>query len=72
MKSAGSIMVTSCCASYNQFIRKYLPEIRTFVLDTETTLYYIAGKVKAEHKDALTVFIGHCIAKKRSAGKQQC
>ena len=32
--------------------------------DTETPLYYIAGKVKAGHKDALTVFIGPCIAKK--------
>ncbi|MDR0820038.1 MAG: monomeric [FeFe] hydrogenase [Endomicrobium sp.] len=64
MKSAGSIMTTSCCASYNQFIKKHLPEIRTFVSDTETPLYYIAGKVKAKHKDALTVFIGPCIAKK--------
>ncbi|OEG70189.1 hypothetical protein ATZ36_05770, partial [Candidatus Endomicrobiellum trichonymphae] len=64
MKSAGSIMTTSCCASYNQFIKKHLPEIRTFVSDTKTPLYYIAGKVKAEHKDALTVFICPCIAKK--------
>ncbi len=57
-------MTTSCCASYNQFIKKHLPEIRTFVSGTKTPLYYIAGKVKAEDKDALTVFIGPCIAKK--------
>jgi iron only hydrogenase large subunit-like protein len=64
MESCGSIMTTSCCASYNQFIKKHLPEMRTFVSNTKTPLYYIAGKVKAEHRDALTVFIGPCIAKK--------
>jgi [FeFe] hydrogenase (group B1/B3) len=64
IESAGSIMTTSCCASYNQFIKKHLPEIRTFVSDTKTPLYYIAEKVKAEHEDAITVFIGPCIAKK--------
>jgi [FeFe] hydrogenase (group B1/B3) len=64
MESSGSIMTTSCCASYNQFIKKHLPEMRTFVSNTKTPLYYIAGKVKAKHKDALTVFIGPCIAKK--------
>ncbi len=64
MESSGSIMTTSCCASYNQFIKKHLPEIGTFVSDTKTPLYYIAGKVKAKHNDALTVFIGPCIAKK--------
>jgi [FeFe] hydrogenase (group B1/B3) len=65
MESAGSIMTTSCCASYDQLIKKHLPEIRTFVSNTETPLYYIAEKVKSEHKDALTVFISPCIAKKK-------
>lgn len=64
MEFPGSIMTTSCCASYNQFIKKHLPEIRTFVSDTKTPLYYIAEKVKVEHKDALTVFICPCVAKK--------
>jgi [FeFe] hydrogenase (group B1/B3) len=64
MESTESIMTTSCCASYNQFIKKHLPEIRTFVSDTKTPIYYIAEKVKAEHKDVLIVFICPCIAKK--------
>jgi [FeFe] hydrogenase (group B1/B3) len=67
MESSGSIMTTSCCASYNQFIKKHLPEMRTFVSNTKTPLYYIAGKVKIEHKDAITVFIGPCVAKKNEA-----
>jgi iron only hydrogenase large subunit-like protein len=67
MESSESIMTTSCCASYNQFIKKHLPEMRTFVSNTKTPLYYIAGKVKIEHKDAITVFIGPCVAKKNEA-----
>ena len=57
-------MTTSCCAGYNQLIKKHLPEIKPFVSDTKTPMYYTAEIVKKEHPDAVTVFISPCVAKR--------
>ncbi|MDR3112272.1 MAG: monomeric [FeFe] hydrogenase [Elusimicrobiota bacterium] len=62
-----SFMTTSCCSGYHQFIKKHFPEIKPFVSDTKTPLYYIARKVKKEIADAITVFVGPCVAKKIEA-----
>lgn len=59
-----SFMTTSCCAGYNQLIKKHLPEIKPFVSDTKTPLFYTAEIVKKENPDAVTVFIGPCVAKR--------
>jgi [FeFe] hydrogenase (group B1/B3) len=67
MESGGSFMTTSCCASYNQFIKKHLPEVKEFVSTTKTPMYYIAQKVKNEHPEYITVFISPCVAKKNEA-----
>ena len=64
MASGESFMTTSCCAGYNQFIKKHLPEIKPFVSDTQTPLYYIAQKIKAKYPNAIIVFISPCVAKK--------
>ena len=57
-------MTTSCCAGYNQLIKKHLPEIKPYVSDTKTPLYYTAEIVKKEHPDAITVFVSPCVAKR--------
>ena len=57
-------MTTSCCAGYNQFVRKHLPDIQPFVSKTKTPLHYIAEKVKQNEPDAITVFISPCSAKR--------
>jgi [FeFe] hydrogenase (group B1/B3) len=64
MESGESFMTTSCCAGYNQFIKKHLPEVKEFVSTTKTPMYYIARKIKSEHPEYITVFIGPCVAKK--------
>jgi [FeFe] hydrogenase (group B1/B3) len=64
MMLGSPFMTTSCCAGYNQFIKKHLPEMRAFVSDTKTPVYYISQKVKIEHSDAIIVFISPCVAKK--------
>ena len=63
-EKARSFMTTSCCAGYNQLIKKHLPEIKPFVSDTKTPLYYTAEIVKKEHPDAITVFVSPCVAKR--------
>ena len=64
MENGQNFMTTSCCAGYNQLIKKHLPEIKPFVSDTKTPLYYTAEIVKKEHPDAITVFVSPCVAKR--------
>ena len=64
MEDGQNFMTTSCCAGYNQLIKKHLPEIKPFVSDTKTPLYYTAEIVKQEHPDAVTVFVSPCVAKR--------
>ena len=59
-----NFMTTSCCAGYNQLIKKHLPEIKPYVSDTKTPLYYTAEIVKKAYNDAITVFISPCVAKR--------
>lgn len=58
-------MTTSCCAGYNELVKKHLPEIKPFVSDAKTPLYYTAEIVKKEYPDSVTVFISPCFAKRR-------
>lgn len=64
MEDGQNFMTTSCCAGYNQLIKKHLPEIKPFVSDTKTPLYYTAEIVKKEHPKAITVFVSPCVAKR--------
>lgn len=64
MEEGQNFMTTSCCAGYNQFIKKHLPEIKPYVSDTKTPLYYTAEIVKRDNPDALTVFVSPCVAKR--------
>ena len=64
MENGQKFMTTSCCAGYNQLIKKHLPEIKPFVSDTKTPLYYTAEIVKKEHPDAITIFVSPCVAKR--------
>ena len=67
MEEGHSFMTTSCCAGYNQLIKKHLPEIKPFVSTTGTPTYYISEIIKKEIPDAVTVFVSPCAAK-RSEG----
>lgn len=64
MEKGDEFMTTSCCAGYNQFIKKHLPEIKPFVSDTKTPLYYTAKLVKQKYPEAKIVFVSPCVAKR--------
>jgi len=64
VEKGDNFMTTSCCAGYNQLIKKHLPEIKPFESDTKTPLYYTAEIVKKENPDAVTVFVSPCVAKR--------
>ena len=67
LEDGAEFMTTSCCAGYNELIAKHLPEIKPFVSNTKTPLYYTAEIVKKENPDAITVFFSPCVAKRREA-----
>lgn len=57
-------MTTSCCAGYNQLIKKHLPEIKPYVSETKTPLFYTAEIVKKQYPDSVIVFVSPCVAKR--------
>lgn len=65
MENGDTFMTTSCCAGYNQFVKKHLDDIKPFVSDTGTPLYYISEITKKENPDAITVFVSPCVAKRK-------
>lgn len=65
MENGAPFMTTSCCAGYNNLIEKHLPEIKPYVSDTKTPLFYTAEIVKEKYPDAITVFISPCVAKRK-------
>ncbi len=65
IKEEGEFMTTSCCASYKEFVDKHAPDIKPFMSETKTPLYYTAGLVKKQYPEAVTVFAGPCAAKRK-------
>ncbi len=72
MQKGESMMTSSCCPAYVETVEKHLPELKPFVSTTKSPMYYTAEKVRAEHPDALTVFVGPCIAKRKEAQLNKC
>lgn len=64
MEEGQEFMTTSCCAGYNQLIKKHLQEIKPFVSDTKTPMYYTAEIARKHYPDAKIVFVSPCVAKR--------
>lgn len=60
-------MTTSCCPSYKLTVEKHIPELKPFVSETKSPMWYTAELAKQEYPDAMTVFISPCVAKKKEA-----
>ncbi len=64
MEKGENFMTTSCCAGYRQLIKKHIPEIKPFMSDTQTPLYYTAELAKKRFPGSITVFVSPCVAKR--------
>ena len=71
MEEGQKFMTTSCCAGYHQLVKKHLKEIKPYVSDTKTPMYYIAEIVKKEHPDATLVFVSPCVAKRAEGNENE-
>lgn len=60
-------MTNSCCPSFVALVQKHLPEEAAKVSTTVSPMVACGRHIKATDPDAVTVFIGPCIAKKSEA-----
>ncbi|KAB2953282.1 4Fe-4S dicluster domain-containing protein [Heliorestis acidaminivorans] len=63
----GSFLTSSCCPAFVQIIRKHFPELEDNISTSVSPMIAVGRYVKKHHPDAVTVFIGPCIAKKMEA-----
>lgn len=63
----GKKMTTSCCPAFVNMIKKHFPEVLDNMSSTISPMCAVSRMVKAQDPDAVTVFIGPCIAKKSEA-----
>lgn len=62
---------TSCCPAFVNLIYKHFPELAGNVSTSVSPMCQLSRLIKAKEPDAITVFIGPCIAKKSEIKDQQ-
>lgn len=58
------VIISSCCHSVNLLIGKYYPELLKYLAPVATPMEAHCLDIKKRYPDAVTVFIGPCVAKK--------
>lgn len=67
LDAGDTFMTTSCCAAWTETVRRHLPELAPFVSHTPSPMRLCAEMARADHPDAVLVFIGPCAAKRTEA-----
>lgn len=67
----GKKKVTSCCPGFVNMVRKHFPDMADMISTTVSPMCGVSRMIKAQDPDAVTVFIGPCIAKKSEVEDQQ-
>ena len=65
-------VITTCCSSINQYIRKYMPEAIPFMAPVTTPLRAVTRLIRQRHPGAAVVFLSPCISKKTETVPQGC
>ena len=67
----GKKKTTSCCPGFVNMIRKHYPELAEMISTAVSPMCAVSRMLKAKEPDAVTVFIGPCIAKKSESKEHQ-
>jgi [FeFe] hydrogenase (group B1/B3) len=67
MHKGDAMMTSSCCPAYTEMVKKHIPELQSFVSTAATPMHYTAEIVKKLDSQAITIFVGPCIAKRKEA-----
>jgi len=60
----GRVLISSCCSSVNELIRKYYPEVLGNLAPVLTPMQVHAKLLKEQYPEAVVVFVSPCISKK--------
>lgn len=61
------VIISSCCHSINLLIQKHYPAALEYLADVVSPMQAHCNDIKQRYKNAKTVFIGPCVAKKDEA-----
>lgn len=67
----GKKKVTSCCPAFVNMVRLHFPQLADCVSTTVSPMCGVSRLIKAQDPEAVTVFIGPCVAKKSEVVDQQ-
>ncbi|MDD4508957.1 MAG: 4Fe-4S dicluster domain-containing protein [Eubacteriaceae bacterium] len=67
----GENKTTSCCPGFVNMIRKHFPEFEQLISTTVSPMCGVSRMIKAKDPEAITVFIGPCVAKKSEVVDQK-
>lgn len=67
----GKKMTTSCCPGFVNMITKHYPELLENMSTSVSPMCAVSRMLKAKEENAVTVFVGPCIAKKSEVKDQQ-
>ena len=67
----GKKKVTSCCPGFVNLVRLHYPELAECVSTTVSPMCGVSRLIKAKDPEAVTVFIGPCLAKKSEVADQK-
>ena len=70
-KSVRLPILTSCCPAFVNMVRLHYPDLADCVSTTVSPMCAVSRLIKARDPEAVTVFIGPCIAKKSEVVDQQ-
>jgi len=62
-----AFMTTSCCPAWIETVKRHRPELAKYVSRTPSPMRLSAAMARADHPDAVLVFIGPCAAKRTEA-----
>lgn len=65
-------MTTSCCPAYMEAARRHMPELESCISETPTPMHFVAETVRQRSPDAVTVFVGPCVAKRHEGMLDEC
>lgn len=63
----GENKTTSCCPAFVRMVQKHFPQLADDISTTVSPMVSTSRYIKALHPEAMTVFIGPCLAKKMEA-----
>ncbi|SHE37741.1 [FeFe] hydrogenase, group B1/B3 [Marinitoga hydrogenitolerans DSM 16785] len=67
LEKAEDLITTSCCPAFVEYIKKHQKDFVEKISPAPSPMISLAKKIKKENDDAVVVFIGPCIAKKKEA-----